>query len=68
MTMTINLMNYDNYDYNLIYSHFALVVDNYIINNLQPAPLCSADTDLPRNTLQAELSTTFSWLSIFFDS
>lgn len=31
-------MNYDNYDYNLIYSHFALVVDNYIINNLQPTP------------------------------
>lgn len=55
----------DDYDV-LIYSQFALVVDNNIINYLQPAPLCFADPDLPRSTLQAELSTAFSRLSIFF--
>lgn len=40
----------ENYDV-LIYSHFAIILDNNITKNLQPATICFDDTDLSRRNL-----------------
>lgn len=53
----------DNYDV-LIYSHFAIILDNNITKHLQPATICFDDTDLSRRIYkQSFLPPVVGWIS-----